>query len=411
MRVAMVSTWETLCGIAGYTGSLRQGLLRAGVECDVVPIDRVATKYMSRPELQAYFSGLADQAEPYDVAHIQVEYGFFAGAYNYAIAYTMLRRMIARLRAQGKPVFVTFHSDPVSGLGISNLNERAPKAVLHGMFRLGLAPLFRPGRRTWAIAHTRTSRLALIRVGMPAESIHVLHQGVPVGGAGAGNGRTSAAARRALGLPEDAVGLAMFGFLARYKGYRTALRALRQLPGTYHLLIAGTSHPLDNDPAHEDILDYLRRNPALVPRVHLLGYVDQERLSLAFDAVDIFLAPYLPKPTLSSSAALSSALASGKPVIASKIPAFVELNEDADCLHLVAPEAPQALAHAIEAVAADDALRNRLVSNARLHARASSWEKSALRHLELYDAALGRASGRHADSDGRAAAQATDGVA
>jgi glycosyltransferase involved in cell wall biosynthesis len=44
-------------------------------------------------------------------------------------------------------------------------------------------------------------------------------------------------------LPDRAKLIGVFGFLSQYKGFGTAVRALRQLPDDYHLLIFGGTHP------------------------------------------------------------------------------------------------------------------------------------------------------------------------
>jgi glycosyltransferase involved in cell wall biosynthesis len=48
-------------------------------------------------------------------------------------------------------------------------------------------------------------------------------------------------------LPEDAKLIGVFGFLSRYKGFETAIRAMRHLPSDHHLLIFCGVHLVATD--------------------------------------------------------------------------------------------------------------------------------------------------------------------
>jgi glycosyltransferase involved in cell wall biosynthesis len=174
--------------------------------------------------------------------------------------------------------------------------------------------------------------------------------------------------------------------MSRYKGYNIALEALRHLPSDHHLLILGGPHPMGSDSALEDVLIELSRRKALRDRVHLTGFVPASRLAALRSSVDICVAPYLTTPRLSSSAALSWALASGRPVIASRIPAFEELAEDGGCLELVNAERPRELAHGVQQLVADAQRQQQLIAGARAYAAANSWDARAADHVALYTA-------------------------
>ncbi len=77
-------------------------------------------------------------------------------------------------------------------------------------------------------------------------------------------------------------------------------------------------------------------------------------------------------------------LASGRPVIASRLPVFREIGEDGDCLVLVSPNAPLELAEAIRGVVDDAEKAKRLVTNARNLCLARSPEVVADLHAGVY---------------------------
>jgi glycosyltransferase involved in cell wall biosynthesis len=137
-----------------------------------------------------------------------------------------------------------------------------------------------------------------------------------------------------------------------------------------------------------------RRSERLRDRVRVSGFVDAATLDLYHAATDVCLAPYHAIP-ISGSAALTWALSSGKPVIASRIPTFVEVAEIGQCLVLVAPGAADELAWQIGRLASDAGLRTTLVENARRFVADCSWPTVARLVTDVYGLACGGAvSGR-----------------
>ena len=49
-------------------------------------------------------------------------------------------------------------------------------------------------------------------------------------------------------VPKESKLIGVFGFLGRYKGFDTAVRALHHLPKDYHLVIFGGVHPNEIKP-------------------------------------------------------------------------------------------------------------------------------------------------------------------
>ena len=383
MKIAQVSTWQIPCGIAGYTEGLHRALVSRGAECDVFPIDRTRLKYLSKRELMAYYDGLAARLAPYDVVHVQHEFGFFWGS-TPSFTLPVFARFLRRLRGHTPATFVTFHSEPYVHLRQFPPETRyltAKHAAMQAYWTLRIVPHFAGGTR--AITHTKGGRLALLRSGIPAGAIDIVAQGTPEPREPADE-ETRAEAKERLGLPRDAHVLTLFGFVTRHKGYDTMLRALRHLPSEYHLVIVGSSHPFSPDRALDDILAWTSRHDREAKRVTLAGFVPSARIGDYFRATDIAVAPYHLWPRVSSSAAITWALSSGCPVVATRVPTFEELQEEYECLHLAVPEAPAELAYRIKELAADPGLQARLVRRAQEYCRDHNWARSADEHLALY---------------------------
>ena len=87
---------------------------------------------------------------------------------------------------------------------------------------------------------------------------------------------------------------------------------------------------------------------------------------------------------------MSWALASGRPVIGTNIPAFRELNSELEVLQLVTPSAAHELARAITLLDEDEETAKRLVTNASALARKNSWPEVARAHIDLYSSCAPR---------------------
>jgi glycosyltransferase involved in cell wall biosynthesis len=383
MRIAQVSTWQIPCGIAGYTEGLHRALVSRGASCDVFPIDRTRLKYFSKRELMGYYDDLAGRLADYDVVHLQHEFGFFWGS-TPSFTLPVFANFLRALRRHRRATFVTFHSEPYVHLRQFPPETRylpAKHALMQAYWTLRIVPHFAAGTR--AIVHTKGGRVALLRSGIPAGAIDVVRQGTPEPREPI-DAAERAEAKKRLGLPDDACVMTLFGFVTRHKGYDTILRALRYLPPEYHLLIVGSSHPFSPDRALDDILSWTSRHDREAKRVTLAGFVPSSEIDDHFRATDIAVAPYHLWPRVSSSAAITWALASGCPIVASRVPTFEEIQEEYECLHLAVPEAPAELAYRIRELAADRDLQAKLVRRAQDYCRDHNWGRAADEHLALY---------------------------
>lgn len=385
MKVLHLSTWKEICGIASYTENLIKALASHGLESDVYPVNRKENKYLMAREVLENFNDLYEKAMRFDVIHIQHEFGFFGDTLKDSLE--VFEQILRNLRKTRKPIVVTFHSEPTFVISLSNIVGSGRAAARHiGRYRRTrqwrrIAGLF--GKQVQGIVHTKTTRLSIIKSGVPANSIHVIPLGVPKNTDSSRHVDNHTAKER-LGYPDGTVLLSLFGFVATYKGPVIATKALTNLPANYHLAIVGGSHPeAKGDQTINAILRTSEKTRALRDRVRVTGYVDGEKLALYQDATDLCLAPYR-DVSLSSSAALTWALASGKPVIASSISAFKELSEAHDCLSLISEDSEYELAWRIKGLMSDPTERNRLIQNAHRYINDNDLNKVAALIISIY---------------------------
>jgi glycosyltransferase involved in cell wall biosynthesis len=236
---------------------------------------------------------------------------------------------------------------------------------------------------TLAIAHSPATRRSLIRQGIPSAAVHIMPHGcLPQ----QKFHLDTLTAKERLGLPAGTVLLTMFGFVGAYKGHDVAVRALARMPERFHLAICGGSHP---ESQRHDLATLIRlvRKLELEQRVTITGWLSEEAAEMHYAATDICLAPYV-DASLSASGAITWALASGKPTIASRIPAFQEICREHPCLLLTSPGMVDEIVWAADKLAGDSSIARELVAAARRYTEDHSWDVTAVATRDLYEALL-----------------------
>jgi glycosyltransferase involved in cell wall biosynthesis len=372
LRLAIVSTYDEMCGIAGYTRALEQQL-RPHAEVTVFDLDQYLLRSPhARVQRLAdlYIKNVAANLHEFDSVNIQLEYGTLGRTEH------QINRRLRRLVNAAPAVSVTFHTilghEPLdwAAIGRSLLTGQVNRAVQ-------IVKGFRRGRelgaRTYRLLHARqkthpvnvivhTKRDArLLRDVFRIRNVdhHPLSYVSPEQAERVRQAATRDQFPILRTLPPDAKLIGSFGFLSRYKGFETALRALHYLPEDHHLLIFGGIHPqtikreqavdpyiqtlLDASHIGRTILDtvsekgtpmtlnldaasrdLLARHPEdLQHRVHFLGVHNDEGFLRAMALCDTVVLPYL-EVGQSSSGPIAMALEMGCRVLASRTLAFLQ---------------------------------------------------------------------------------------
>jgi glycosyltransferase involved in cell wall biosynthesis len=172
-----------------------------------------------------------------------------------------------------------------------------------------------------------------------------------------------------------------FGVIRPYKGIDVLLRAFAAVEGA-ELWIVG--RPLGAD------LPELHRLAAAAPGpVRMLTrFVPDSEVPAIMRRADIVALPYR---DVDQSGVLYTALAFGKPIVASAVGGFGEVLQGHGAGRLVAPGDPNALAAALRELLSQPAERARLGEAALAAARGPySWDSIAARTLDLYRQVLDR---------------------
>ena len=197
-----------------------------------------------------------------------------------------------------------------------------------------------------------------------------------------------AAARAALGLPEDAAVIAMLGRISSWKGQDVLIRALAEpeLSGRGVIgLIAGEAWPGSEE--REAAVLELARALGVSDRVRLVGFRDD--VENVYGAADVVAVPSTAPDPLPGAAI--EAAAAGCAVVASAHGGLPEILRDGRTGRLVRPGDPAALSKATAALLDDPAARARLGEAAAADVRERFAPSRLLEAIHaLYDELLER---------------------
>lgn len=196
--------------------------------------------------------------------------------------------------------------------------------------------------------------------------------------------------RQRLGLADGDFLLGYFGFLNASKGGETLVRALSELVNQGRrarlLLVggrAGTSDP--TDAAYGDQVDALARDLGVAPFIQRTGFVAAAEVSAHLTACDVVVLPYRDGVSFRRGSFLA-ALAHGCPIVSTRPAIPLPGLLDGENIRLVPPDDPAVCAAAIAELMASPELRQRLSEGARALADEFTWDKIAMRTIEVFEA-------------------------
>jgi len=364
MKILHITPLGDLCGIATYASNLL-GSFPSSHDTREIPPKNVFSQ-LSKKAILDWVDLTIEFANKYDIIHIQHEFGLFCGDKPLSFGIKVFYRLLKGLKQTNKNVCVTFHSEPVflKALGLFNFEEKACAKTWKKLSRF-----FRGPKCFTAIVHNNSSCQIFQSTGF--ENTKVIVHGV-----------IKTDPPQKFIKPFGYVNLSIFGYISDYKGHEFALSVLQLLPKNYRLNIIGGRHP---ESQGEEIGSLLKVafELGVLNRVTITGWVPPDQAALYQEKTDIFLAPYQ-TTELSASGALTWALNSGAPIIASNIRSFRSINHESECMLLCHPTDRLEWLWAIKRVTEDSALHSSLTAAARQYCNKFSWKNTAKTHINLY---------------------------
>lgn len=369
VRIGLVGTYPpTKCGIATFNASLARAMRTARPETRLAVAACVETE---APTLHSYDvraslvagSGASRRAaaaalNSRDVVVLQHEFGIYGGEAG--------RDAVDLVRQLRVPVIVVLHT-------VLEEPSAAQRAALEELASLADA----------VVVQSDAARERLLAGHVVAEAkLHSIPHGARPNLSYPNHGRTSSAPV-----------VLTWGLLGRGKGIELGIDAiaqLRELDPTPRYVVLGQTHPKVLATAGDVYRDSLRARAAalgVADRVEFDdAYHDTRTLLQRVRDADVVLLPYRSREQVVSGV-LVEAIASGKPVVATRFPHAVELLSEGSGL-LVPHDDPDAIADALRKLLLDPELRARTAAVARRQARGLFWESVGARYLALADELL-----------------------
>jgi sugar transferase (PEP-CTERM/EpsH1 system associated) len=216
-------------------------------------------------------------------------------------------------------------------------------------------------------------------VGIPEPKVTTIHNGVDTQRFSP-DGRS--AARRSLGLDESVFTIATVGRLDPVKDHRSLLQAFVPIARSNRqvcLMIVG------DGPARKDIVG-LCSEMQITDKVRILG--ERQDIPIVLKACDVFTLTSIAEGISNT---ILEAMASGLPVVATRVGGNLELVDPGVTGHLVTAKDVAALTVAYESYFRDPELCNRHGRNARTRAEQKfSLERMASQYSDLYRSVMGK---------------------
>jgi glycosyltransferase involved in cell wall biosynthesis len=351
LSAGFVGTYPpTRCGIATFTHALRtaMALPRSGV---VASVDELGVIRFGPEVIVELVRGsarsIAEAAAAlghFDVAIVQHEFGIYGGEDGEEVV-----ELVAALEV---PVLLVLHT----ALRAPSPHQRAIVEELAGMAEL-------------VVVQSAAARARLLEAhDVDAAQVRVVPHGAP------------------LNLSDGPVEIDPYrrpvvltwGLLGRGKGVEfgiEALAQLRDLDPAPRYVVHGRTHPrvlAHEGEAYREALQERARTLGVAEMVEFDDrYVDTASVLAWVREADIVLLPYRSRDQVVSGV-LVEAIASGKPVVATRFPHAEELLAEGSGI-LVPHEDPEAIAAALRRLLADQGLRARMASVARQQAPSLAW--------------------------------------
>jgi glycosyltransferase involved in cell wall biosynthesis len=357
-RLAVLSTWNTRCGIADYTESLTRGF-PAGADVRIYAEARSCGAAESRVR-KNWEIGLEDVSRIEADLRIDETQALLIQHNPAFFREDAFGRLLRTVRQQGIPVAVTFHA--TQGL-------RLDPALVAELIAVERIYVHRDSDAAWLAEHSIV------------DPVRVMPHGV------------SRLPERSADWVKSQIGLAgsflvgHFGFLRPHKGVLELIEAFEVLghssPGAHLLLLCSEYPSADSHEYRQRCEDRIARSP-LAGRIHAtFDHLPLETAGLLLQACDLLVFPYSPSNE-SASGAVRLAIASKRPIVVSTSGIFEDLRGVAETAPSLQPEA---LAETLGALASKDArapLEQRMRRFAAKHdwARVGSFVWGDLRSLD-----------------------------
>ncbi|MEA3490202.1 MAG: glycosyltransferase family 4 protein [Candidatus Omnitrophota bacterium] len=356
-------------GIGDYTRILVQKLRQRGHDVHVIASGRYAGDDQRVIKIGDGYWGIRELVKAFrkiregrfDVVHLQ----YTPVSYGFGVTFKFLPFLI-QISIHDILFVTTFHT-LVGGKWISRLNALLLSAFSHKIIGTNeeVAFLF---RKWLGLFKGKFSQIPIGANVSPAETD--IRQ-------------TRELLAKKYGIVKDAVILSNFGFSNPGKGFEDLIDALNRLNvnGRYYVLQIGAIR--DEDVEFRNYLKSLIRMRGMEKNFIWTGKLDQQQASALLKASDIYVVPYTDGISIRRGS-LMAGIVNGLPIISTFPRVEVPYFKDGKNVVLVERGDPVRLAGAVERLAKDKDLREKLSVGVNELAEEFDWDRIADRTLKVY---------------------------
>ena len=375
--VLIVSTYPPdRDGIASYTARLEKALKKENIRI------RIAAKGRDwKRNSISYISSIIRKSivSKTNIVHIQLSYSTFGNEY-----YTgLLPLLLLSLKLLGKRVVITFH-DIVRKSHLKNdflKNHTSGRFLRFKRWALNNFTRVVCLMANKVIVHSEIAKLTLIQdYDVPNKRIQIIPHGIDQILFHSGEDQNENKSHK----DKDHQIVSYFGLVRHGKGLEDLVNAWKKLTNlNAYLFIIGGKHPILKDDCYENLTNMVKEL-GLEASINICGYVPDALLPAYLTESDVFVLPYNEwGDVIASSGALSVLAPYLKPIIATDVPAFVNLKKFGAAV-IVKKGDIDGLASAIVEVLKDFRTRSSIVNNLRKWLPESSWSNVAKKTATLY---------------------------
>jgi glycosyltransferase involved in cell wall biosynthesis len=321
MKIKLVSTYPpTKCGIAEHAKQLADSLKKAGIEPEIIEIEKPTS---SNP---FYFLKLAQKAakgsSKEDVIHIQFQLTIFGKLFGILPGfYISIFLVWLKILSKAK-IVMALHDSPSKELALGK--GRKEKALF---FYYKFIYIFLRLFVDKFIAHSKKGEEINIKEWkIDKEKITTLPLGLPTKIIKLDKNKC----KSQLGLRNKKI-LLILGYIRASKNYRVILESLKELKEEVVLLIVGKPQLEKDKVAYESIIKDIDRLK-LNKRVKLLGFVKEEEIPCLLNATDIGITLHTQGGGDFMSSTMAMQLAYQIPMLSTNIPSFENLKKNEKCI-------------------------------------------------------------------------------
>ncbi len=307
-KLAIVSSYNELCGNAGYTKALSQTLSNH-FDVTVIPLNVELLRKKESKAAQSHLTKICNELQAFDCVNIQFEAGL------YGINYKKIYQRFFKIAKSCKKLVLTMHrvDYQIKYPGLLSIG----KNILKGNFRLIKQAFFnalinnRYAKTYNKVVHYCKSKKIpiIVHSKREREDIHFhfdydlvfdhplsFYEQSYIESLAKDNNREQFC--KNFNLPEENIYLGILGFISQYKGYETVLQTMALLPEKYNLIIFGKQHP-HTIRMNEQVNEYIKSlmdtilKLKIEKRVRFFGLSNDEDFLRALLGCDFNLLPYL----------------------------------------------------------------------------------------------------------------------